>query len=153
MTQLKLRKLKIDKKFQPVLKNDGDEFYPNGIFEFNITKLLAFIKDNLHIFQPAEVPVKTVRFHSEHLNEATIQSANTKEPIILAEIAPDRFNVIDGHHRLEKAYRDGINNILAYKICAEQHIKFLTSIEAYKEYIGYWNSKIQVYSRQFKQLS
>lgn len=152
MTLLQSRTMKADKKFQPISKNDGDEFYPNGIFEFNITKLLIFIKANQHIFQPEEVSVKSIRFSgSKHLKEATIQSANTKEPIVLAEISPDRFNVIDGHHRLEKAYRTGASNILAYKIKAEQHIKFLTSVEAYKEYINYWNSKIQQYNRQWLQ--
>lgn len=142
MTPLKQRKLKGDKKFQPATMDAGDEFYPNGIFEFNITKLLIFIKANLHLFQPEEVFIKGVRFPSEHLNESTIQFANTMEPIVLAEIAPNRFNVIDGHHRLEKAYREGASNILAYKIKAEQHIKFLTSVEAYNAYIIYWNSKI-----------
>ena len=77
------------------------------------------------------------------MNEATIRIANLMQPIILAEIAPDKFNVIDGNHRLERAYRDGANKILAYKVRAEQHIAFLTSVEAYKAYIEYWNSKIQ----------
>ena len=120
MTTLKQRKLKVDKKFKHVPMDEGDEFYPNGIFEFNVTKILIYIKANLHLFQPEEVFIKAVRFPSEHLNESTIQFANTKEPIILAEIAPNRFNVIDGHHRLEKAYREGESNILAYKIKAEQ---------------------------------
>ena len=31
-------KIKLDKKFQPMAADDGDEFFPNGIFEFNITK-------------------------------------------------------------------------------------------------------------------
>jgi hypothetical protein len=146
MTLLLSRKLKVDKKFQPVTQDDGDEFYPNGFFEFNITKLSTFIKANPHIFQPEEVSVKAVRtFPSDSLNESTILSANIAEPIILAEIAPGRFNVIDGNHRLEKAYCNGISTILAYKIRAEQHIAFLTSVEAYKEYIEYWNEKILEY--------
>lgn len=143
MTMLQTRKLKIDKKFQPFSKDEGDEFYPNGIFEFNITKLLTFIKTNPHIFQPEEVAVKAVRaFPSQNLNELTIQNANIADPIILAEIAPDRFNVIDGNHRLERAYREGRNNIHAYKLRAEQHVAFLTSLTAYEDYIEYWNSKI-----------
>ncbi len=153
MISLQSRKMKINNKFQLISKDDGDEFYPNGIFEFNITKLLVFIKANPHRFQPEVVSIKDIRSSSEHLNESTIQSANTMEPIILAEIAPDRFNVIDGHHRLEKVYREGATNILAYKVKAEQHIQFLTSIEAYNEYIFYWNSKIQQYSRRFEHLS
>lgn len=53
------------------------------------------------------------------------------------------FNVIDGHHRLEKAYRDGVTTILAYKILAEQHIRFLTSTMAYTKYVQYWNEKLK----------
>lgn len=140
---LQLRKLKNNKIFQPLPKEEGDEFYPNGIFEFNVTKLLIFIKANPHIFQPEEVAVKAIRtFPSRKLNESTIQTANIAEPIMLAEIAPDRFNVIDGSHRLERAYHDGINKIFAYKVRAEQHIAFLTSVVAYDAYIEYWNSKI-----------
>lgn len=141
-----LRKLKVDKKFQPISKDDEDEFYPNGIFEFNITKLLMFIKANQHVFQPEDVSVTAVRtFPSRNLNEQTIRIANIAEPIVLAEIATDRFNVIDGNHRLERAYRDGISKILAYKVRAEQHIAFLTSVKAYEEYIEYWNEKIREY--------
>jgi hypothetical protein len=142
MTLLRSRKMKVDRKFQPFSQDEGDELYPNGIFVFNITKLLVFIKANPHIFQPEEVSVKAVRtYPSSSLNESTIQAANITEPIILAEIAPDRFNVIDGNHRLERACRDGTNNILAYRVCAEQHIAFLPSVTAYEEYIEYWNSK------------
>jgi len=138
------RKLKVDKNFQPFPKSEGDEFYPNGIFEFNITKLLKFTKANPDIFQPEKVSATTFRtFVSDNLNEQTIQAANINKPIILAEIAPSKFNVIDGHHRLERAYRDGIDMILAYKVRAEQHIAFLTSITAYTDYIQYWNTKIK----------
>jgi hypothetical protein len=142
MTLSQPRKFKINKKFKPLPKEENDEFYPNGIFEFNITKLLIFIKANPDTFQPEKVPVKAARtFPSSSLNESTIQSANIAEPIILAEIAPDRFNVIDGNHRLEKAYRDEVSMILAYKVRAEQHVAFLTSVTAYEKYIEYWNSK------------
>lgn len=136
--------LKANKNFQPLPKSIGDEFYPNGIFEFNITKLLKFIKANRDIFQPEEVSVKKLKsFISNNLNEKTIQATNVNQPILLAEIAPNQFNVIDGHHRLEKAYRDKVEMILAYKVQAEQHIAFLTSATAYADYIQYWNMKIK----------
>ena len=143
-TPLKKRKLKINKHFQPLHQDIDDEFYPNGIFEFNITKLLIFVKDNPHIFQPEAVSVKTARtWVSSSLKESTIQTADITNPIVLAEIAPDRFNVIDGNHRLEKAHRDGIDVIPAYKVRAEQHIAFITSVASYEEYVGYWNEKIR----------
>src|SRR3990167_2046707 len=129
MTLSQPKKMKIDKNFQPLPKDDEDEFYPNGIFVFNITKLLLFIEANPLTFLPEEVSVKAARtFPSNNMDESTIQSANIMKPIILAEIAPDRFNVIDGNHRLEKAYRDGVSEILAYKVRAKQHVAFLTSV-------------------------
>jgi hypothetical protein len=50
--------------------------------------------------------------------------------------------VIDGHHRLESAYRRGITKILAYKVCPKTHAEFLTSKEAYEDYVRYWNAKL-----------
>ena len=145
-TPLKKRKMKINKNFQPLPKDIDDEFYPNGIFEFNVTKLLVFVRDNPHIFQPEAVSVKTARtWVSSSLNESTIQAADITKPIVLAEIAPDRFNVIDGNHRLEKAHRDGMDMISAYKVRAEQYIAFITSVASYEEYVGYWNEKIRQY--------
>lgn len=142
--EIALKKLKFNKTFQPLPCDVGDEFYPNGIFEFNITKLLEFINANKDKFQPQEVEVNTLRnFQSRNLNESAIKSANLSAPIILAEIGPGQFNVIDGHHRLEKAHRDNVDRILAYKVLAEQHITFLTSEMAYKEYVQYWNEKLK----------
>jgi hypothetical protein len=44
MTELSLPpNLKLDKKFQPCPLDEGDEAYPNGIFVFNIIRLLATI--------------------------------------------------------------------------------------------------------------
>jgi hypothetical protein len=36
-------RLRLDRCFRPCEALDGEEIYPNGIFEFNITRLLAFI--------------------------------------------------------------------------------------------------------------
>ena len=67
------RRLKIDKNFKPCLTDDGDEVYANGVFKFNISKMIAYIHNNTDVFAP--------------------------------EIAPDQYNLIDGHHRAEKAVR------------------------------------------------
>jgi hypothetical protein len=47
-------RLRLDKGFQPCPVETGDEMYPNGIFEFNITRLLAFVQghaDRFHVEQ------------------------------------------------------------------------------------------------------
>lgn len=137
------RKFKLMKSFQPCAVATDDELYPNGIFEFNVTKLIAFVRANPDKFPIEEVDVEEVRWgDSDDLDEATIQAANLSNPIILAEISPDNFNVIDGNHRLERAYRDKVEKIPAFRVLADQHLAFLTSERAYRSYIEYWNSKV-----------
>lgn len=77
------------------------------------------------------------------INESHVESVDIHKPVILAEISPGRFNLIDGNHRMEKARRMGIKNIRAYKLGVIHHIKFLTSSKAYEIYIDYWNSKLK----------
>ena len=139
----KPKKFKISKDFKPLSAEEGDEFFANGMFEFNVTRLLAFVRDNLSKFPVEEVNVRQwAIWGSIHLNEATIENVNLAIPIILAEISPGRFNVIDGNHRLEKAHRHGMEKISAHKVRADQHIAFLKSEKAYRAYIKYWNSKV-----------
>ncbi len=133
----------LDNTFIPLPVEDDDELFPNGVFKFNISKLIAFIKSNPGEFLAEHLEVQSLaRFNSKNLNELTIKTANLSEPIILGEISPGQFNVIDGNHRLEKAYRNNVNQIPAYRVYAKQHVAFLTSVRAYKNYIEYWNSKV-----------
>lgn len=137
------RQLKPDEAFAPLPVDDGDELFPNGIFEFNVTKMLAFIEANPDRFTVGNVEVGPLRGYSpERLDEKTIERADLSKPIILAEISPGRFNVIDGNHRVERAGREGLKTIPARRIGAEQHARFLTSARAYEAYVGYWNSKL-----------
>lgn len=50
-------KLKVNKKFTPCPIDDGDELFPNGIFEFNITKMFSFIEKNPDKFALEQVSV------------------------------------------------------------------------------------------------
>jgi hypothetical protein len=77
------------------------------------------------------------------LNESHIDSVDISRPVILAEIAPGRYNLIDGNHRMEKARRMEIKKIMAYRLNAEQHIRFMTSKSSYLAYIEYWNCKLK----------
>lgn len=136
-------KLKSNKKFQPCPVDCDDEIYPNGIFRFNITKMIEYIQKNN--FPVEHVSVKEARsgFSTDLLDEATILKANLEKPIILGEIAPNSFNVIDGNHRLERAYRDGLATIPAYRITPRDHTQFLTDEKSYKTYVSYWNEKLK----------
>lgn len=89
------------------------------------------------------IEVKTYRNRFSNLDENQIDKADITIPPILAEISPGRYNVIDGNHRIEKAYRIEETYIAAYKLKPERHMPFLTSLKAYHTYVDYWNSKIK----------
>jgi hypothetical protein len=142
-------KLKLDKKFQPSPVEEGDEAYPNGIFEFNITRLLAFIDAHPEDFPLEPIPVADIpNYGGSRLNEATVRSADLTRPVLLAEISPGRHNLIDGHHRVAKARRDGVPIVPARRISGPQHVRFLTSTAAYEKYVEYWNSKVKEMHRR-----
>lgn len=132
------------KNFKPLPSEQGEEFYSNGIFVFNISKLIQYIHLNSDIFKAVTVAVNTLNaFKSSDLNESAVRSADISNPIIMAEISPNQFNVIDGHHRLERARREGREVISVYKVLAEHHVRFLNTSEAYQEYVKYWNNKLK----------
>jgi hypothetical protein len=90
----------------------------NGIFVFNITKLIAYIEAHSEEFATTNVDV--AYYHSlqerSEFNKEYVQQADLAIPVILAEIAPGRFemgilvkpsdynacgyNLIDGQHRV-----------------------------------------------------
>ena len=135
--------LKIDDDFTPCPVASGDELFPNGIFVFNITKIIEYIQKNPDSITLEEVAVNNFCKDFSSINESSVDSAEISKPVILAEISPGRFDLIDGHHRMEKTRRMGINSIRAYKLNVEQHMRFLISEKAYVAFVGYWNSKIK----------
>lgn len=138
-----VKKLRIDNNFTPCPVDTGDELFPNGIFEFNITKMLKYIQDNSESITLEEVAVSDFFERFSSIDEDYMDSVEISRPIIMAEIAPGRYNLIDGNHRMEKARRMGIMSLPSYKLNVDQHILFLTSARAYAAYIKYWNSKVK----------
>ena len=137
------KRLKVDNDFTPCPAATGDELFPNGIFEFNITKLLEYIQQNSGSITLEEVAVCDFPKCFSSINEAHMDSVELSQPVVLAEICPGRYNLIDGHHRMEKARRLGVKSIPAYKLHVEQHMQFLTDKKAYVAYVEYWNSKLK----------
>jgi hypothetical protein len=136
-------RIQADPTFVPCPVEDGDELFPNGIFVFNVTRILEHVARH-----PAEVALVQVSVRSfprwdRPLVDAHVEAADLARPVLLAEIAPGRFNLIDGHHRLEKARRQGVETLWAYRLTAAQHVRFLTSTSAYLAFVGYWNGKVR----------
>ena len=84
-------------------------------------------------------------FHAKFstITESHVDTVDISKPVILAEISPGRFNLIDGNHRVEKARRQGVESLPAFRLEAKEHISFLTSKEAYLAFIDYWNGKLR----------
>jgi hypothetical protein len=136
-------RLKANENFTPCPINEGDELYPNGIFVFNITKMIEHIKINSDEIDLVEVAVADFPKSFSSVNESHVDSVDISRPVLLAEISPGHYNLIDGNHRMEKARKKGISRILAYKLNVNQHIEFLTERKAYLSYVEYWNGKLK----------
>ena len=137
-------KLQLDRLFRPCAAEPGDELYPNGIFEFNVTRLLAVIRAHTQRFPIELIELTDIPDYGagEKFDEATILASDLSRPLLLAEIAPGRYNVIDGHHRLTKARREGLYRMPVHRVRCPEHLFFLTSARAYEAYVEYWNSKL-----------
>jgi len=118
-------RLQLDPCFRPCEPQEGEEIYPNGIFEFNITGLLAYI-GAAGRFRAELVALGDIPHCGDGggLSEPAIVAADLLRPVILAEIAPGRYNLIDGHHRVAKARREGVPSIPAYRIRCPEHMPF-----------------------------
>jgi hypothetical protein len=144
------RKLKFDSRFTPCPVEDGDELFPNGIFVFNITKMTECI---MHSQIPCEeVQVNDFSRGASKFKEEHLSAVDITRPIIVAEISPGRYNVIDGNHRIEKARRLGMETIRAYRLGPEQHLQFLTTGQGYSAYVEYWNGKLKDEKRATERL-
>lgn len=148
--------------------DDRKEWFPNGIFNYNVSRLMKDLaaddteKDSKTPWLNAAVQVKiSVADAIKHchdlgpLEEEHVQAADLERPLIFVELAPDSFNLIDGHHRLAKARLEGITELPAWMVGAHEAVSYLGSEREYNRFVEYWNSKIEnlgdalTYSGQF----
>ena len=136
--------------------DDRQEWLPNGIFNINVSRLMRDLAADDSVKETktpwilaavqADVLVEDVIRHSAglgRLEEEHIQAADLERPLIFVEIAPDSFNLIDGHHRLEKARRAGIKELPAWFVDAHAAVHYMGSEFEYSQYVEYWNTKIE----------
>ncbi|RQW04088.1 MAG: hypothetical protein EH225_06250 [Calditrichaeota bacterium] len=122
--------------------DDESEIFHNGFFQFNITALIQYIKENPNDFPVEKISTGFYPVEFSSINENHMESVVLGEPVILGEISPGRFNLIDGNHRMEKARRFGLDTIEAYRIDSIRLREFITTDRAYWSYVEYWNDKM-----------
>ncbi|MDO6657861.1 hypothetical protein [Anaerobacillus sp. 1_MG-2023] len=141
---MKRRKIKMDNNYIPLPSHLGDETYPNGIFHFNISRIVEDIDSGILHVERETIDVK--RWFKTHthgkINETHLPTVDVSSSIIQAEIRPGRFEVIDGNHRIEKAYLENISTIPSYKVKGEQLIPYFKAKDGYMAFVEYWNSKL-----------
>ncbi len=139
------REMKVDPDFVPCELQVEEECYRNGFFNFNISRMIEDIESGkLAVIRERIDVEKWRKNHCEGvINEKHMPNVVLSKPVIQAEIRHDMFEIIDGHHRIEKAYREGIPFVDSYKLMGEQLPQYLTRKESYISYINYWNSKLQ----------
>lgn len=76
------------------------------------------------------------------MNEEHLTTVDVVKPVLQAEIRPGTFEIIDGNHRMERAYRDGVEFVESYKLKGEQLLPFFADIRGYQAFVEYWNSKL-----------
>jgi hypothetical protein len=143
--------------FVPPSPQDGEEYLRNGIFCFNITRIIEDIEAGHCAFELSrtDVAVWNKINPEDTLEDGYVESADLTRPVILAEISPDKlayypdldpgdwklrgYNLIDGHHRMEKAARYGVQALAAYILPMESHIRYMYS--GFQQYAEYWKDK------------
>ncbi len=138
------REMKIDPDFVPCELQYEEECYANGFFHFNISRMIEDIESGKLVVAKERIDVVNWRNHHGKgvINEEHMPNVVLSKPVIQAEIRHDMFEIIDGHHRIEKAIRDGVPFLDSYKVMGEQLPQYLTSEARYKSYINYWNDKL-----------
>ena len=142
----KSRKIKYDMNYRPLPTHEGDEIYPNGIFNFSISRILEHIVSGKIDVEKEQINVR--EWFKSHIrgsvNEEHLTTVDVARPVIQAEIRPGMFEIIDGNHRMERAYRDGVEFIESYKLKGEQLVPFFADTRGYQAFVEYWNSELVI---------
>ncbi len=132
----------MNKKFAPCPVAPDDELYRLGKFVFNITRMLDFIERNQDRFSVEDISVGDLYGAPfSQIDESRLSMVDVLKPVIIAEVTPGQFTLIDGNHRMEKARRLGLKTLKAYRLHILDHISFLTTKEAYERYMQYFDRK------------
>ncbi len=128
-----------------------DEWYPNGIFQFNVSRIKNDIERHAEELDRYKTCVSVLSlwslFEPTNLKEEHVDVADLEKPVILCEMGPDEYVLIDGYHRLAKAKRAGKNALEAYFIPAQLALMYLTSEFQYQKYLEHWEDKVTDYDQ------
>lgn len=143
------RLLHADPFFRPCPVREGDEIRANGIFLFNITRMLADIESGALSAVPTRmrIPDRDGGITGSHIREDHLPSVDPAKPILLGEINEGNLILLDGNHRFEKARRMNMEWIDAVQVAGEDLIPYFTTMQGQKSFVSYWNQKLEQHER------
>ena len=139
--------MKLNKKFEPS-SIPAEEIY-GGFLRFNISAIISDIAIKKLLVQKKRIYLK--KWFKEHsadfsvINEKHLRTVDLTVPVIQAEIRIQKYEIIDGNHRMKKALDDGRTYINSYQVSGEQLANYLLNKEQYESYVRYWNEKVENY--------
>ncbi|WP_188206854.1 hypothetical protein [Alkalibacillus aidingensis] len=138
------RKLILNENYIPLPCHQDDEVFANGIFNFNISRMIEQIHSGTLSVKSERIDVKDWFNAHPHpsINEEHLPNVDLTNPVIQVEIRPGHYSIIDGNHRMEKAYREGVQFVDSYKLNGEQLVPFFIDHMGYRAFVDYWNSKL-----------
>lgn len=146
---MKKRLLKLNKKFEPS-SIPAEEIY-GGFLQFNISAILADIESKKLTLLKKRIYIQNwFEEHSvEHavINQEHLKTVDFTTPVLQAEIRIEKYEIIDGNHRMQKAFDEGRTYINSYQLKGEQLANYLINKEQYESYVRYWNEKVDSYMR------
>jgi len=73
-------------------------------------------------------------------NGCHIMSTDISQPVIVVQLSNDKYKLIDGNHRLQKALRLGIKEVPAYILSFEEHAKYIIDFDEqiYHDVVHHW---------------
>lgn len=71
----------IDDDFTPCPADDGDELFANGIFVFNITRIIEYIRNNPDDIALEEVAVSGFYREFSSIDESHMESVEISRPV------------------------------------------------------------------------
>lgn len=138
-----MKKLIMNENFKPCLAKSDDEVLGGFPFAWNISELEKWIGSHTDKVVCSTVKVAPTSPHMGMLTEAHIPTVDLSKPVIAVRIRPDIYRLIDGHHRAEKARRNGLAELPAYYINEVQHRQFFIHPKSDQLYVDYYNEKLK----------
>ena len=120
---------------------EGTELY--AAFYVNIDNVREDIRKGL--YEIRTVSVNDIQNVTKDIPLSDCQNLDFSMPIVFGEVSPDEYVLIDGNHRVTLAIANGIEQLQAVVLSAEQFVDYIASEKIGRGFVEHWNEKAMRY--------